>query len=46
MNKSDKYNGPKKVHNPVWWPLDSKAFEFIRLTDTACFIEELEKVRN
>ncbi len=44
MHKDAKYDGPIKVRDVSRWPLDSKAVQFLLVTETAYSIEELEKV--
>jgi len=44
MHKDAKYDGPIKVRDVSRWPLDSKAVQFLLVTESAYSIEELEKV--
>jgi hypothetical protein len=46
MNKEAQYDGSMIVHDVDRWPLDSKAVQFLLMTEFARSINELIKVRN
>ena len=45
INKEAKYDGPMYVRDIRLWPLDSKAVQFLLMTESAYSIDELRKVK-
>jgi hypothetical protein len=45
MHKEARYDGPIKVNDAIRWPLDSKAVNFLLMTESTRSISQLKNVK-